>query len=219
MKSVFTLLLGSALLLGGAARAAVIDFGSGSCSPACANGAQVQQTFGDTTGLQVTYNDGLGNSLYYWQDGYSQLSGVAYAANGAMGSITLKADRGYSLKLRGLLLGAWLGVDRNSSVRIVNGVGDVLYESGAFVVPGASGTGIVGKWKAKKGITIEFGPDAYFVAIDQIDYSLKRKDVPTVPATTPVASISPVPLPAGLPLLAGGLGLLGLVRRRRRRQG
>jgi len=35
--------------------------------------------------------------------------------------------------------------------------------------------------------------------------------------TVDTSSASPVPLPAGLPLLAGGLGALALIRRGRRR--
>jgi hypothetical protein len=198
------------------AQAAVIDFGANSCADPCVNGAEIRQKFGDTTGLNVVYNDSSSGSMRFWADGYSGLQGVAYGASGLPASIWLKPEDGYKVTLKGFSLGAWNATSRASSYRILDGRGSLLFDSGSITVSGSTPTVVSGSWKGRKGIVIDFGPDAYNVGIDLITYKLKAPDlVPVAQQAATFAGSAVVPLPAGLPLLAGALGLLGFVRRRR----
>ncbi len=222
MRAVHHFLSAAALLCATAAQSAVIDFGAGACAAPCSNGATIVQGFGDTSRLNATYDDGNLGTLRFWDTGYSAISGVAYGDLGLPGRIELRAVKGVKVTLKGFVLGAWQGVDRQSSYRIYNGRGELLFDSGTVTVSGASGLVVAGKWKGGRGITLEFGPEAYYVGIDKIGYKLTETLQSSGPAATlaksgPHTAAPPmpaVPVPASLPLLAGAIIGLALLRRR-----
>jgi len=200
-----------ALLLGaGAAHAATLGFNDVTCNGvACVNGLVVDQiadnTYGDETGLDVSWAGSNGAvSINYWT-GYSGLSDVVYTDQpfGTM-TITLDALAGYQVTLNSFQLGSYLNIDRATSVLITElGTATTFLNTGSLTV-GPSPTTILGPYTSTSGIVINFGADITNVGLSNLSYTVSEVD-PNV-----------VPLPAGLPLLLAGLGPLYAVRRKRK---
>ena len=204
----------AALTLAASASAAAttLDFAGNICDLAggvCGAGSYIKENYGDIAGvLDVQYLNLIGEpgitQLRYWPDSYSDLFGVAWTSGGDLNSraeIFLKPLNGGSVTLNGFDLGSWPTTSHNTQVSVLDGDGNLLFDSGAISINGAvhSHFGFTTVASAS-GIRIQWGPSAYNVGIDNIDFGL--------------SNLAPVPLPAPAWLLGGGL--LTLAARRRR---
>lgn len=197
------------------AGAAVLDFSGNICGPGgngeCLDGSAIGADHGDIAGvLDVQYRD-LNNpsatTLFFWRADYNDLLGVAWVGGGdgaSRAEIFLKPLNGDVVTLNSFDLGAWPDTQRDTSFTILDGDGNLLADSGGTVTIGIqpgnlhntfdfTGQGIA----SATGIRIQWGPSAFNVGIDNIDFN-----------------VGAVPLPAPAWLLGGGL--LTLAARRRR---
>lgn len=194
------------------AHCAVLTFDGDICqgpTGACEDAFGVLQTYGDQPGvLDVVYDrdilvQGLA-PLVFWSGRYSGLSNVAFGTGlGLRGTaeIFLRPSTGYAVTLHGFSLGAWPNADRASQYAVLGGDGTPLFQSGPITVLGSTPTQAAFDLTRSDGIRIQWGPDGYNVAIDNIDFSMVR--------------VGPIPEPSTLALLA--LGLAAVARRARRR--
>ena len=205
------LLLGLQLSVSGLATADTLDFSGNICSASadgsgamtgCSTGSYMNQNYGDTALVDVTYVNVTGNnrSLLFWTGGYNELQGVLYADGGDANSrarIVLDAADGYVVNLDSFFLGAWSFAERGTNVIVSNGTdtytfaGTVGSNNLATLFSGFGNAGI------GNTVTIEWYNSAYNVGIDNIQFS-----------------VTAVPEPQSVALMLAGLGLLGLVRRR-----
>ncbi len=177
------LVIGTTPLGLSSANAGVLDFsGLG-----LGNGNPIPQTYGDEANLNVSYRSVIepGSSttvtpnMLYWNNSYSDLVDVAYGAAGRTAEVTLEVTTpGFQVELLGFDLGAWPTTNRPSQVQIYNlDYSQLLYSSGDITVLGSDAseftfTNIV----RSDGVRIQFGPDAFNVGIDNIEF-----DVSVVP--------------------------------------
>lgn len=191
------------------AGANVLDFSGNICSGPCANFGTIDDTYGDIAGVvDVSYRNLLGNTgatnLRYWSTDYNDLVDVAWTDGGdgnSRGEIYIQPLNGHAVTLNSFDLGAWVNTTRTSTYSILDGAMNVLFESGSIEVgspPNHSHYDFAGL-TSLDGIRIQWGPSAFNVGIDNINYSL---------------SGAPVPLPPGAALL--GASLLALLGRHRR---
>lgn len=202
-----------------AAQAGVIDFNAANvvcsasadgygASGACSNYSYISQSYGDVAGvLDVQYaatrlSDPY--SLRWWDAGYNNLRGVAWAdvsdANSAA-RIDLKPLNGQAVTLTHFDIGAYPGTTRYTSVTVSAIGGPVLFSYGGNVgvLPANVASSFDGSWTSATGIRIEWQDSAYNNGIDNITYN-----------------ISPVPEPAVFLMMLAGLVLLGGVAKRER---
>lgn len=210
MKKLFLVLLVSGPMA--TAQAAMLDFGGDVCAAAssgvgaftaCANGAFINQAYGDTSELDVTYAADAGNaaSMSFWDSSYSGLTRVAYGGSGgSTPTVTLAPRAGSVVTLGSFQLGAWPNSDRGSRWAVTEiATGSVLASSnGAITVLGTVPLLVSLNLSSARGFVIDFGPDGFNVGIDNIQLST-----------------APIPEPATWALLATGLALLGAAARRR----
>lgn len=201
----------SALAAMAGSSAATLDFNGDICSSnadgsgameACINGKHIHQSYGDAAGVDVSFSSGVGtDSMLWWSTGYSSLVNVAYGdVLGAPSTITLAALPGHTVTLEGFALGSWLGLALSTSVVVSDLAGGApIFSSGVFTTSGPAVDNFPIAASSAAGFEIRFGPDAYFVAIDHVNYS-----------------VSPVPEASTWALMAAGLGGMGLLMRRRR---
>jgi hypothetical protein len=187
------------------AQATVLTFDGNICDGSgnvCTNGRDILQSYGDQPGaLDVMYERNLDVSgiapLSFWDTQYSDLVNVAFGA-GISGTgtaeIFLNSEPGYTLTLNGLALGAWPGRDRATQLTILGGDGTSLFASGAITVLGATASRFAFALTHPDGIRIQWGPDAYNVGIDDIDFTLEGPRV--------------IPEPSALMLLVIALAVL-----------
>lgn len=192
------------------AHSTVLTFDGNVCdfppSNACANSRSILQTYGDQPGvLDVIYfrNGTLSgvDPLIFWSTGYSTLVNVAFGTGiGSLGTaeIFLSPALGYSVTLNGFSLGAF-GIDRSSQYTILGGDGTPLFASGAITVLDSAPTEASFNLARSDGIRIQWGPDAYNVGIDNIDFA--------------ITEVAQIPEPSTVVLLA--LGLAGIAWRAR----
>lgn len=183
---------------------------NGAANSICGDGVGIDADYGDIAGqLDVQYTTYNGaaiasTNLLVWNDLYNELDQVAYASfSGGMAEIFLKPLNGATVTLNGFDLGAWPDTTRNSQVTILDGAFNVLFSSGPTSIgtlPANLSTHFAFDLSSDDGIRIQWGPDAYNVGIDNIDFTL---------------SSTPVPLPAAAWLMAPVVAGLGLLRRRR----
>ena len=195
--------------LGSGVSAATLTFDGNICGgPACADGAEIDQSYGDMTGVDVVWDsqsNTVGDqSFLFWTSEYSDLSNIAFGNAGSNSLLTFRALPGYSVTLDSFDLGAWR-FDRSTSV-IIREIGSAvdLLNTGVITIAHLAHTTLSGGWTSTKGIEVLFGTDFYNVGIDNITYSTARTGV----------GPSPIPLPAPLALLGGALAGLALLRRR-----
>ena len=193
------------------AEGAVLDFSGNVCATAtgaCTNSASIAQTYGDVTGqLDIIYDYNIDDltpagamaaGLKYYTR-YGDLVDVAFGgANDAAGTaeIFFQPVDGYSVSVTGFALDPFLNREWLSQYSIRDGLGNLLFSSGQIRV-GPSHLDVVNSWTSSTGIRIQWGPSAFNVAIDNVNYA-----------------VSPVPLPATGWLLLTAVGA-GTMRWRR----
>jgi hypothetical protein len=200
----------SALALG--ANAATLDFSGTICSgSACSNGSAIDQSYGDIAGeIDVRYDadraTGNLDNLFFWSTGYETLSGVAYGKlNGGGLSIALVAEDGFDVMLTGFDIAPYINRVRDTAVQIIDLATNTILVNDTYTPLSVDGvTSYSGSWMSTEGLQINLGPDAWDVAIDNIQFASIEE------------SLTPIPLPAGgLLLLSGLFGMAAFKRRRR----
>jgi hypothetical protein len=202
----------AAMLPAGRARAATITFDN-----AGTPGIFLGQDCCDAAGLDLSFRGvaSIGNgattlpSLTFWRSGvagysYGDLGDVAYVGVGAAaGEIRFDVLGSNRLTLNSIDFGSAQNVARASQVNVFDLSFNLLFSS-SFTVPAAGhATIMLGGLSNTAGLILQFGPDGYEVAIDNIGYDLG-------PVT------AGVPEPASWALLITGFGLVAAAARRRR---
>jgi hypothetical protein len=185
--------------------------GSGAFS-FCPNGGSLNQGYGDTANIDVTYLAGGPPtiSLQRWDTGYSNLTNVAYGYFGAgSASILLDPTPGMQVTLNSFNLGTNPArVDRDALVTVTDlGTNSILFTMNytsaggnpisaiaTLVTPGVSSTA---------GLRVTYTGDVFNLGIDNVDFN-------TSPTSTGV-----VPEPSTIGLVATAFAGAILVRRRR----
>lgn len=193
------LLVAFFLVVAPAARALTLSFGNATCDGgmACSDSREIDDSYGDLPGLlDVRYDRDLASDLAgpltFWTTGYGSLSGVAFGgglAGSQVAEIFLAPLNGASVRLLGFDLGAWRSQSRDTQVTVLDGNDAILYSSGPLTVDDVTHLDL--DFESDSGIKIQWGPTAYYVAIDNLGFQV-------------------VPEPATAALLALGLGALGL---------
>jgi hypothetical protein len=190
-----------------------LDFDpSVACASTCSNSAEILQTYGDQTGVDVVYDGiplsaGLQN-FFYWDVSYSDLTGIAYYGTGA--TLTFNAATGYEVGLTSLSLGAWPITDRELGFSITDlATSTELLNTGIVTVLGTTASVFNFDFKSTVGLQITFLGDFFNGGVDNIGYSATL-------TTAPPPDPSAIPLPAAGWMLLAGLGGLAALRRRAR---
>ena len=201
-----------ALSSAGQANAASITFDNAG-SP----GIFLGQDCCDVPGLDLSFRgvDSVGNgatalsSLTFWRSGvagysYGDLGDVVYVGPAApVGEIRFDVLGSNRLTLNSIDFGSGQNDARASQVNVFDLSFNLLFSS-SFTVPAAGhSTVLLGGLSNTQGLILQFGPDGYEVAIDNIAYDLS-------PLT------AGVPEPASWAMLITGFGLTGAMARRRR---
>jgi hypothetical protein len=207
---------------GAGAHALSLDFGNSGtptiCSTtvdglgstaACSSGDYLLQSYGDVAGVvDVSFSAprlAAPTSLRWWNTDYSNLYGVAWADGGDPNSrarIEIKAlQPGQGVTLTDFDLGAWPNTSRSTTVNVFAiGGGTPLYTFSGTVGTGGgvAPTHFSVSASAAGGLWIEWQDSAYNVGIDNIQYT-----------------VNAVPEPGTLATLLAGIGVVGLLVRRR----
>jgi len=169
------------------------------------NWADISPSFGSIAGrIAVSYADPQRSlsTLRYWEGGYSGGHSAAFAGSGDAGStglIILTPLAGSTVTLNSFFLGTYQNVNRTTSYFIDNlSTPGIDQASGTFTI-GAAGVTVTPNISSTQGIVVGFGPSAYNVGINHINFS-----------------VTPVPEPDTYALLLAGLGLIASIVRRRR---
>ena len=180
--ALFGLTLGAAA----GANASVLTFDGNICNggQVCANGGNIDSTYGDIAGqLDVQYADTDAN-LHFWDIGYNELTNVAWGNHVGASSIILVPRTGYSVTLNGFDLGAWPSAVNGSQVTISAVGGPVLFSSGSILVgTGNLSSHFTGGYTSASGIIINWGPDSFNTGIDNVDFTVNRFNAVPEPAT------------------------------------
>lgn len=184
-----------------ATQAAILTFDGNICEGmvACTNGAPISQTYGDTADVDVIYDSqagGLPTTMGFWASDYSDLTNVAFGGGSSAAEIFLNPITNASVVLKGFALGAWPNSDRPSQWTILDGLGNLLMQSGPITILGAAATVVEVDLVSSSGFRIQFGPDAFNVGIDNVNFES-----------------TPVPLPAAIWVMLPALAIS--IRRRR----
>ncbi len=199
----------AALILSGPASAAtfVLDFGNTNCAGGCTDGGTFVQTYGDQTGLDVSYQslNGPGNStvgyqgLRYWNANYGNLNGVAWggtSSNSGVPEITFTLTQPGTIRLNSLQYAGWPNTNRSTGFRIYDLNYNLLFNSGALSAPGNGNNLITFNTGNNSGLRLQWGPDGYNAGIDNLSFSLNEP-------------LGAVPEPATWLMMIAGFGLVG----------
>ena len=201
-----------AMTLAAPAGAEVLTFPDNICngSTACSDSSFIDASYGDVAGVvDVSYRNLLGNTqltqLRYWHNDYNDLEGVAWTDGGDSNSraeIFIQPLNGDAVTLHGFDLGAYFDSQLTTQFTILDGALNVLFESGPLTI-GIQPDNLHNHFafanlSSLDGIRIQWGPSAYNVGIDNINFTVGAQ----------------VPLPPAVTLFGGGL--LALLGRRRR---
>jgi hypothetical protein len=206
--------------------ALTIDFGSGPAAPTictaaasgagaligCGNGGYLSQSYGDVAGVvDVDYSaprQTAATSLRWWDTGYNNLRGVAWADSSdanSLARIAIKAvDTTATVTLQSFDLGAYPNSTRATTLNVYAiGGGAPLYTFAGSVGNGSvSANSFTPNISVVGGLWLEWADSAYNVGIDNIQYT--------------VSAVTPVPEPETVMMMLAGLAGLSLVVRRRR---
>ncbi len=204
MKHVLTLTATLALLGSpGLAASFLLDFNNGTQNV-------VDQGFGDNAQADLSYRAIDANTfgdvtttgdLFHWGTGYGDLDGVAWGGpNPSRGEIRIEAlDAAEFVTLNSFELGGWVA-DEIAEWRVFDLSWNEI-ASGGGIAPDVGGhLDVLPGVSVQGGLILQWGDNAWDVGIQNVSYD--------------VSGLTPVPLPAGGMLLATGLGLLALRRRR-----
>lgn len=185
--------------------AATLTFDN-ACGIPCSNGGAISQSYGDIAGVDVEYDGNPGapglEPFLFWDSAYSDLTNVAYYADGATLSFLSTGSLGVTLS--SLDLGAWPNTNRSLGFLVTDlATNTEVFNTGLLVVSGLVRSSFSPNLFSNIGLQITFFGDFFNGGVDNVVYSAGGSTV--------------VPLPAALPLMAGGLGLLGLMGWRRKR--
>lgn len=211
MKKLFVIV--STVFISNVANANIIDFSGNICNGnagACSDGREINQSYADIAGqLDVVYDRNIGQAdagtdasrLQFWDD-YSNLNGVAWGDSGSASEIFLKPLDGSLVTLNSVDFGSYLDFDRTSQFTVLDGSTNAsLFSSGTFSVSALAVSFTDLNLSSLNGLRLQWGPDAFNVGIDNIDYTLG--------GGTP----SEVPIPAAAWLFGSGImGLFGMRR-------
>jgi hypothetical protein len=203
----------------GVAQAATytLDFSGDICgasgTAACANYDRIGQSYGDVAGVvdvsHASYNVSTGvayeSFLKYWSTGYSNLQGNAWGGanqSGYYAEIVFAPAAGQVVTLLGFDFGDYQNRNYGSAVSILDASTQAVLWNGGSFNPGTSALTFSPNVSSANGLILRWGPDAYDVGIDNIQFS-----------------VTAVPEPESLALAAAGLLIAGLSARRQRRQG
>ena len=195
-----------ALALPLSANAAVLTFEGNICGGPCVDFSPIDQSYGDSAGLDVIYDGNTGKAgdqnFEYWPNSYSTLEDVAFGASGATSSLIFKAASGFEVLLSSFQIGAFPNANGTSRIKLIDLSNNaVLSDTGFITIPGNAPTTFNPNRTSSVGFQLILGPDFFNVGIDNIDVSARQ--------------VSAVPLPASALLLFGGLAGLAALRRRR----
>lgn len=187
-------------LFAASANAYEISFENGNTD----NWQEIAADYGSIPGLlAVTYSDPLRNvaNFRFWNAGYSGKPAAFASTSDSTGAgyLTLTPAAGYKVTLNSFFLGSYQGVDRGSSYSVDNLATAGLDLSSGDIVVGSAGLTVTPALTSSKGIVIAFGPSAYNVGINYVNFN-----------------VTPVPEPETCAMLMAGLGLLAAVARRRK---
>ena len=169
----------------------------------CANFDSILQSYGDVAGqLDVQYDSDISNPaatpFRYWADNYSGLFDVAFGEVGSTVEIYLQPLSGYQITLLGFDIGSWPNMDASSQVTVLGGDGSMI-SSTLSAILGAAPTHFAPGSTRTDGFRIQFGPDAFDIGIDNINFQ-----------------ITAVPEPSTWAMMILGFGAAGSMIRRRR---
>jgi hypothetical protein len=195
-----------------AAQADTLDFSGAICSAAvdgsgafesCVNFSRINQAYGDSAGVDVSYqaSPGSADSMYYWSDSYSGLVNVAFGDVNSTPTILIVPTAGNTVTLAGFDIGSWPNADRISQITVLDlAGGSPLVNTGPITIFGNAPTSFSINATSSAGFSIAFGPEGYNVGIDNISFTTTA-----------------VPEPATVALLLAGLAAVGATARARQR--
>ena len=222
MKTFKTLATAAAVSLSTSASATVLTFDQIDV----ANDVAINQSYGDrvtggsdavgsygtaggATGNVVVEYFNLGpNESLLWTTGYNDLENVLFVEpDGTAEPIALRftADAGYNVVLNSFTIGNFGGAVTLPNIRVSDGTSNLL-DVDNFALEATSGDASIFEPGAQgQELTLfvdlfGLGGNSDNIGLDNISFSQ--------------IAVSAVPLPAGLPLMLGGFGLLAWMRRR-----
>lgn len=176
---------------------------------------EIPQSYGDILGLDVSYavKEGFGETDYienetvnYWQDGYSDLTDVAWAGSNnplEVAEITFAPSAGNSATITGFDLGFWRGNTYSTQARIYNqDYSEILFDTGLNNW-GGSGHLYIGTNITRNATLHLQWLYPFYVAIDNVEYDVSFSNEGGQPNPA-----NPVPEPTTIVL--SGLGILGM---------
>ena len=207
MKIQFSSIISALLITGGTGHAAVMDFESATISTACnvyAGGSLDGFTFNDNSDLSDGYSSGFSSSacIVFAPTAHSG-SNYATSFNFLLGGF----ERTELFSIQSLWVHPDARVSGTTTVEFFGYAGSLgsttLYSMTVDITAGWTEVIFDGWDNLGSFAWGSLNPDQSNISIDDVTYT--------------VGEVSPIPLPASLPLLAFGLGGLGLMARHKRK--